>query len=277
MGSAIARAFLDGGHPVTVWNRTPAKATPLTAAGAAAAPTAAEAVAASPLVVICLLDYEAVDEVLDQVGDAVAGAALVNLSSGSPARARRTAEWATRHGASYVDGGIMADPPDLGSPHAQLSVSGSEGAFDAHETTLRRLGTVTYYGADPGLAAVEFMAQVATAYELLIGLLHTLRLVHVEGADVAEFADRVAASLGESYPPLVRMIGKAVRDGDFPPDMGPLSVQAALMDDLIDHRRSLGVDVTRMLEVKRLMDERIAAGHGDQGFSGLFPLLTPSD
>jgi 3-hydroxyisobutyrate dehydrogenase-like beta-hydroxyacid dehydrogenase len=167
----------------------------------------------------------------------------------------------------------MADPPDLGTPHAHLSLSGSRDAFDAHETTLRALGTTTYYGADPGLASVEFMAQVGTAYELLIGFLHTLRLVQAEGADVAEFAERVADALATSYPPLIRAIGKAVRDGDYPPDMGPLSVQAALMDDLVEHRRSVGVDTTRMTEVHELMDARIAAGHGDQGFSGLFELL----
>lgn len=86
-------------------------------------------------------------------------------------------------------------------------------------------------------------------------------------------AHRAADSAVASYPPPLRGIGKAVRDGEFPPDMGPLSVQAALMDDLIDHRRSNGVDTTRMVEVERLMDRRIADGHGGEGFSGLFPLL----
>lgn len=273
MGSAIARTFLDRGHPVTVWNRTAAKAAPLAEAGAATAATADEAVAASPLVVVCLLDHEAVEEVLADVGGAAAGKVLVNLTSGSPAQAREAERWAHGHGAEYIDGGIMADPPDLGTPHAHFSFSGSRKAFDAHEATLRELGTGTYYGADAGLASVEFMAQVATAYELLIGFLHTLRLVKAEGADPAEFADRVAHSVAEDFPALLQGIGKAVRDGAFPPDMGPLSVQAALMDDLIDHRRSLGVDTTRMREVKHLMDRRIADGHGDEGFSGLFPLL----
>ncbi|MGP4022141.1 NAD(P)-dependent oxidoreductase [Actinomadura sp. 3N407] len=273
MGSAIAGTFLESGHPTTVWNRTAGKGETLGEAGASVSATAAEAVRASPLVVVCLLDYEAVDEVLAGVGDAIAGKALVNLTSGSPGRARTTERWAAEHGADYIDGGIMADPPDLGTSNAFLSYSGSREAFDAHEATLRELGNSTFYGSDAGLASVEFMAQVAIGYEMLIGFLHTLRLVQAEGADVAEFAERVAESMAGGYRPLLSAIGKAVRDGEFPPDMGPLSVQAALMDDLIDHRRSLGVDVTRMREVKKLMDERIAAGHGDEGFSSLFALL----
>jgi 3-hydroxyisobutyrate dehydrogenase-like beta-hydroxyacid dehydrogenase len=46
MGSALARAFLWAGHPTTVWNRTPAQAALLGAAGAARADSPAAAVAA---------------------------------------------------------------------------------------------------------------------------------------------------------------------------------------------------------------------------------------
>lgn len=274
MGSAIARTFLEHGHPTTVWNRTARKGEALREAGASTSATAAEAVAASPLVVICLLDYDAVGDVLEAVGDAAAGKVLVNLTSGSPAKARATEQWATEHGAEYLDGGIMADPPDLGTSAAFISFSGSREAFETHESTLQKLGTGTYYGAEAGLAAVEFMAQVATAYELLIGFLHTLHLVDAEGGDVAGFAARVAESVAADYPALLTAFGEAVRDGAYPPDMGPLSVQAALMDDLIEHRRSLGVDTVRMREVKRLMDQRIADGHGHEGFSGLYELLS---
>ncbi|HWN31608.1 MAG TPA: NAD(P)-binding domain-containing protein, partial [Pseudonocardia sp.] len=52
MGTAVAAAFLAGGHPTTVWNRSPARATALLRLGARRAATAREAVAASPLVVI---------------------------------------------------------------------------------------------------------------------------------------------------------------------------------------------------------------------------------
>ncbi len=37
MGSALARAWLAAGHPLTVWNRTSARTEPLAAAGATVA------------------------------------------------------------------------------------------------------------------------------------------------------------------------------------------------------------------------------------------------
>ena len=272
MGSAIARTFLDRGHRTTVWNRTASRTGPLAAAGAAVAKTAKEAVAASPLVVICLLDTTAVDAVRETIADAIAGRVLVNVTSGSPAQARSTAAWAHRHGAAYIDGGLLGDPPYVGSPQMMLSFSGDHGAWEAHRPILEELGTVAYHGEDPGSAGVEFLAQVAVGYEFLIGLLHTFDLVRAEGVDVAAFAERVAGSIG-GYVPLVKAFGAAVASGEYGPDLGSLDVQAALMDDLISHRESLGIDVVRMREVKRLMDRRIADGHGDQGFSSLFEVL----
>ncbi|MDG4866251.1 NAD(P)-binding domain-containing protein, partial [Streptomyces sp. T-3] len=44
MGAPMARQLLRAGHPLTVWNRTPAKAEPLVAAGARPAADPAEAV-----------------------------------------------------------------------------------------------------------------------------------------------------------------------------------------------------------------------------------------
>ncbi|MFD3687547.1 NAD(P)-dependent oxidoreductase [Nocardiopsis sp. NPDC058631] len=272
MGTAIATTFVDHGHHTTVWNRTASKTAPLVGLGAETAATASDAVAASELVVVCLLDSTAVDEVLASVGSAIAGKVLVNLTSGSPAQARTYERWAREHGAEYLDGKLMGDPVHVGTPDLLLPVSGARRAFDAHGPALRALGDIAYQGTDAGLAAVEFMAQVAVGYELLIGFLHTLRLVQAEGVDVVEFAERVAGSVA-AYPSLLTSLGKAVKNGDYPPDLGPLRVQAALMDDMIDHRESVGVEAVRMREVKDLMDRRIADGHGDQGFSGLFALL----
>ncbi|MFI8946715.1 NAD(P)-dependent oxidoreductase [Streptomyces sp. NPDC053750] len=276
MGAAIARTFVDRGYRTTVWNRTASKSTPLVDAGATAAPTAADAVAASPLVVVCLLDNKAVEEVLASVESEVAGKVLVNVTSGSAGQARAIESWATGRGAAYIDGKVMGDPPYVGTPNVMFPFSGSRTAFDTHEPMLRELGGIAYHGEDAGLAAVEFMAQVAVGYELLIGYLHVLRLVQAEGVDVVEFTERVAGSVA-IYPPLLTSMSKAIRSGTYAPDLGPLNVQAALMDDMIDHRESLGVEAVRMREVKRLMDRRIADGHGDQGFSSLFELLGGPD
>ena len=54
MGSALARVLLENGLRVTVWNRSPEKATSLVEKGAVLAPDVATAVAASPIIIICV-------------------------------------------------------------------------------------------------------------------------------------------------------------------------------------------------------------------------------
>ncbi|MFJ2755700.1 NAD(P)-dependent oxidoreductase [Nocardioides sp. NPDC087217] len=274
MGSAVARAYLERGYRTTVWNRTADKAEALADAGADVASTAAKAVATSPVTILSLLDNTAVEDVLESVGDAAAGHTLVSLTSGSPAQARANETWAIEHGAAYVDGKVMGDPPDVGTPTVSLAFSGDRGTFDAVEPVLQELGSLTYHGPDAGYAAVEFNAQVAMGYEFLIGFLHTLDLVEREGMDLEAFTERLAGSLN-GYAGLLTMMAGAIKSGTYGPDLGSLDVQAALMDDLIGHRESTGVEAVRMREVKSLMDRRIAQGHGDQGFSSMYELLRP--
>jgi 3-hydroxyisobutyrate dehydrogenase-like beta-hydroxyacid dehydrogenase len=116
MGSALTRAFLTAGRPATVWYRTPEKAAALVAAGAATTGTAEAAVAANRLVVVRLRDHRSVHEVLDPVGDALAGRVLLNLTTGTPEQARELDAWARERGAEHLDGGIMAVPGCSGVP-----------------------------------------------------------------------------------------------------------------------------------------------------------------
>jgi len=57
MGVVIARLFLDQGYKVTLWNRTADKADALVARGAVLARSAAEALRASRMAVMCVYDY----------------------------------------------------------------------------------------------------------------------------------------------------------------------------------------------------------------------------
>src|SRR5690606_16520328 len=79
MGAALARTWLAAGHPLTVWNRSPGRSAELAAAGARVAATAAEAVAASPLVVTCLLDDASVRAALADAD--LTGRDLVDLTT----------------------------------------------------------------------------------------------------------------------------------------------------------------------------------------------------
>lgn len=191
MGSALAAALIRAGHPTTVWNRTAAKTGPLVAQGATPAATAAEAITAAPLVIVCLTTNDGVRALLTPETDALAGRTVVNLTNGTPAQARELADWAAAHGITYIDGGIMAVPQMIATPAAYILYSGTdEDAFATHRPTLAALADTKWVGKDPGLAALYDLSLLTGMYGMVMGVVQAYALIGSAGVP----ADRVRAA-----------------------------------------------------------------------------------
>lgn len=265
MGQALADAFLKAGHPTTVWNRTPSKADQLVAKGAALAGSVGEAVRPDSLTVLCLTDYAAVHELLAGDGVALSGTTWVNLTSGDSAQARDTARWAEEHGARYLDGAIMAVPPGIGTAEAVILHSGPQAEFDTHAPTLGALGTVTYLGADHGLAALYDVAGLAMMWSVLNAWLQgtaLLRTVGVDAATYAPFARQIAAGVADWLPGYAEQIDR----GAFPAEVSTLETDARAMTHLIEESDAAGVNAELPRLFKAMADRAIAAGHAEKQY-----------
>lgn len=278
MGSALADGFLTRNHATTVWNRSREKAAPLVAKGAVSALTVTDAVAASKLVVVCLLNYDAVYDVLGAAGDALADRVLVNLTNGTPAQARDMAEWAVGHGAEYLDGGIMAIPPMIGRREALFLYSGSQQAFDAHRDTLDSLGTSTHLGSDAGLASLYDLALLTGMYGMLAGALHAVALVGTEKVQAKEFMSLLVPWLNamvEGLPELAEQVDAH----DYTRDVASnLDMQVAAYANIIQASKAQGIRADLIDSMYGLMKRGIAAGYGNADISSLVELIrTPPE
>jgi 3-hydroxyisobutyrate dehydrogenase len=81
MGAAIAARLIEGGHEVTVWNRSAEKTRPLAEAGAKVAGTPAELATAVEAVVTILTNREAQTAVYEGAFGLLAGDAGAGCSS----------------------------------------------------------------------------------------------------------------------------------------------------------------------------------------------------
>ncbi|MFF9318678.1 NAD(P)-dependent oxidoreductase [Streptomyces sp. NPDC014735] len=273
MGTALARAWLAAGHPLVVWNRTPARAAPLAAEGASVADSAAEAVAANALVVVCLLDDTSVDEVL--AGTDLAGRDLVNLSTSTPAEARARAEWARERGARYLDGGIMAVPPMIGVPEAggHVFYSGSRELFERHRETLGVPAGTTYVGEDAGFASLYDMALLAAMYGMFAGAAHAFALIRKEDIDPAALAPLVSDWL-VAMAPAVHQTADHLRSGDYTEGVvSNLAMQVAGTPTFLSTAEQQGVSPELLSPYFALMRRRLAEGSGDEGLTGVIDLL----
>jgi 3-hydroxyisobutyrate dehydrogenase-like beta-hydroxyacid dehydrogenase len=227
MGSRLARVLLERGHDVTVWNRSDSgRAAALAAAGATRAAAPAEATLAAPLILMCVTDYPAADEVLAAPGvlDALAGRTLAQLTNGNEDQVRAQLARVRAAGGRMLAGGILGYPRHIGRPETVITYAGDAGAFQEHAATLADLaGAQGYYGEDPGPPNAVYVAAFGFYFAALAGFLEAAALAESRGVPAGEFA----AAMPGMTALLLDHIGDAARRievGDFAGDQATVDV-----------------------------------------------------
>lgn len=263
MGAALAGALLKNGHEVTVWNRSPERAAGLAQRGATVAPTAADAATASPLVLLCVTDFAATSAVLDQVGPAIAGRVLVNLTTATPAEATRTAERARERGAEYLGGAVPSVAAQIGTGEATLLYGGDRAVFERHEPTLAVLGEPRLVGTDPAAAARYDLVMHGLWYDLQTALLDAFALIGGDPADFAPFAKRQLGYVIDG----VADTANEVRERAYAVYPAPLRDHATVLEQIVEMRRADGMGPGRLAGLASIARDLVTRGHGDQGFN----------
>ncbi|MEV6998491.1 NAD(P)-binding domain-containing protein [Streptomyces sp. NPDC093982] len=275
MGRALAGAFLAGGLRTTVWNRTPGRDAELLGRGATGALSAAEAVGASELVVVCVVNYDAADAVLrqDAVTGALKGRTVVNLTADTPARARDTAAWAAAHGIRYLDGAIMTPATTIGTSDAVFLHSGPVDRYREHRPVLDVLGgTHTHLGEDIGRAAAYDIALLDIFWTAMSGYAHALAVARAEGITARELAP-FAQGIGAILPPLFEELAGEVDDGTYSGELNPITSAVSSMAHIVEASESHGIDAGVMRAAEGQARRVVGLGHGTDGFIRVAELL----
>ncbi len=187
MGRPMAARLLGAGFPLTVHTRTRAKAESLVAAGAAWAATAAEAAAAADVVLTCVTDNAATEEVLfgrDGVtAAAAAGAArvacVVDFSTSGPPTAARIGKALNAKGIGFVDAPVTGGTPRAANGTLTVIASGAAETIALARPAFAVLGSHLFVaGAEPGQAQMvklvnnmlNYLAMAATAEAMVVGV-----------------------------------------------------------------------------------------------------------
>ena len=167
MGGGMARALLAKGFPVTVHNRTAAKAAPLAQAGATVADSPAGVLAEANVLLLSLADEAAVEQILftDLADSLRAGLTVVDTSTVSPAFARDVAKRLADYGVRRVEACVIGNPMMAASGGLRVFVAGEQADADAVADVLGALGPEVRYLGGPGNASVFKLA-----FNLLLGV-----------------------------------------------------------------------------------------------------------
>lgn len=274
LGRALARTLLKAGHRTTVWNRSPGRADALVAAGAVRADTVEQAVTASDLVIVCVLDHDAVRQVLDPAAGALAGRVVVNLTSGTPQSARELAAWATEQGAVYLSGAVYGVPETIGTPETFVLYSGPSDAFDAHGALLEPLGEGTFVGTDAGLASVYDIALLSGMYGMFAGFFQAVALAGsagIKAEEITELLLRWLTGAAGALPGFAREIDS----GDYATDTSNLSINATGLAHILTASRAQGVSTDLLAPLLALFRRQVDQGHAAASMSRAIESLRP--
>jgi 3-hydroxyisobutyrate dehydrogenase-like beta-hydroxyacid dehydrogenase len=266
MGTALAKAMIAAGVSTTVWNRTLRDSTDL---DAPVASTAAEAIAASDISIICIADYAGVTELLadPEVRAVISGSTVVNLTTGTPPEAIVMGDTVATLGARYLDGIIASYPSGIGDADCAIVYAGSSQVWDECAPTLLHLGAASFYvGEALGAPASMDIAIVIHFYHLAYGaFLEAAKYAQSNGvsmADVVRLARPLIGILEES----AELAQSQITSGDFTTSEATVDVHLHALK--LAHG-AMGSTSTMMPPLIEYFERAHDAGLGDQSFASI--------
>jgi 3-hydroxyisobutyrate dehydrogenase-like beta-hydroxyacid dehydrogenase len=269
-GSALARALLENGCAVTVWNRSLQKAAPLVDDSAVLAPSVAAALTASPIIFVCVTNYAAANHILGEAAMELSGKLLVQFTTGSPRDARASEMWAHEHEAEYLDCAITGSPSSIGAPATCILVAGKEAAFQKAEPLLRVLASnLDYKGEAIGLVFAWEMVYTMHYYGVFLSLFHSMQICQAEGIPLEQYI-KLLGEQGRNYE---KWLCEYIQSGDYQETSAPLELWAGGIQQIAQHAQDSHLHAERPRLAARLFQRAMDAGYGREEVSALFKVL----
>uniref|UniRef100_UPI0024555339 NAD(P)-dependent oxidoreductase n=1 Tax=Nocardia brasiliensis TaxID=37326 RepID=UPI0024555339 len=274
-GMTWVRARVDAGVVVTVWNRSTDKVDAMVELGAKRADTVAAALTANEVTVLSLTHYAAMYSVLEQAADQLAGKVIVNLSSDSPEKARKGAEWVRSHGAEFLAGGVMSAGDNIAHPASYIFYSGPREVFDAHAELLRPLSPQEYLGPDDGLSQVFYQALLTIFHPWLLAFDQATAMIERSGNSIAQFIPFAVRSAA-AYPYFMEEFSVANQNGGWA-TLASLKMMDAGAQHIIDASEEVGVDATFSHTAQAYWRKAIAASEEKGEAVSTYALMRGAD
>lgn len=215
MGSAMARRLVDAGHDVRVWNRSPAAAESLIAAGATLVQSPGDALGVG-LSISMFADDAAAEGVLDAVAVAHARGVHINMASISPAAADRLEALFASAGVGYVAAPVLGRPPVAAAGKLNILAAGSVSVLDSVIPVLEVLGTrIWRMGETPRLANVVKVAVNYNIIHAIQALGESIAMTERQGIAPALFQELLTSTLFDGV--VYRGYGAEIVDRSYDP------------------------------------------------------------
>ena len=272
MGAPMCQNLLSAGLPLTVWNRSLAKAKPLAKRGAVVADSPQSAVTDADVVITMLSDGPAVSAVMFEQGAADAireGATHIDMSSIGADEAIEHAKRHAERGVRYLDSPVSGGTRGASAGELAIMAGGDAETFAAMQPVFAALGQATHVGPNGCGQLAKLANQVIVA--ITIGAVsEAFILAGGGGADRAKVREALQGGFASSR--ILTEHGQRMVDRAFEPG-GPAKFQLKDLHNALSaaDRLDLELPITKLLH--GLFDAMVQSGKGDMDHSGLLTHL----
>lgn len=273
MGRSMAGHLLKAGHTLHVHNRTKAKAQDLLDAGATWHDTPGAAAAQADFV-ITIVGYprDVEDTYFAPTGvlaHARPDAVLIDMTTSSPALARRIAAAAAVKGVTALDAPVTGG--DVGAREARLSimVGGDAASFDRAKPLFEAMGKIVVFHGAPGNGQLCKLANQIGIASVMMSWCEALAFAKSAGLEPQRVLENIGGGAAGSVGMTV-LAPRALR-GDFAPGF---YVKHFIKDMnlALETAAELKLDLPGLAAAKKLYDLARAKGYDDCGTQVLWRL-----
>ena len=246
MGRPMAMNLLKAGHSLTIWNRTPARAAELVAAGAVLAKTPREVAAASDVLISIVSDPPALESVLwghegkndGALGGLKAGSVYIDSSTVSPTLVKKISAACKERGVRFLDAPVTGG--DWGAREGNLvfMIGGDAETLKEVEPVLGVMGKKWFHLGANGAGQTIKLAMNALLALQVGAMAEAIALVTKAGLSGEQLVEVMQASMARSG--LLDLKSPLMLKGDFKPSF-PLRLMHKDLGLALDLANELGV------------------------------------
>jgi 3-hydroxyisobutyrate dehydrogenase-like beta-hydroxyacid dehydrogenase len=276
MGRPMSLRLLAAGYALTVWNRSRDKLAPVTAQGARAADSPAAVARAADIIMMCVTDQSAAEEVLfGAEGVAAGGAAgklVVDFSSIAPDSARAFAARLERQcGMGLVDAPVSGGTPGAEQGTLAIMAGGRPEHIERARPVIAHLAQRFTRMGDAGAGQVTKLCNQVIVGCLFPVIAEAVRLAEAAGVDANALPQALKGGFADSLP--LQVFGARMAARQFDPPLGAVSIMLKDLENAAAVARQARVPLPMAHAAAELYRLLVAQGRGEHEPSVLVELL----
>ena len=270
MGAPMAANVAADGFPLTVWNRTPGRATAALAAGAVEVSDPADVAGASDIVVVCVSDTPDVEAVLfgeRGLADGLAqGTLVIDCSTIAPGATRDLAARLAEAGVAFVDAPVSGGSEGALKGTLTMMVGGSDADVARATPVLQAMGSAITHMGPVGAGQITKAVNQVMMSGLYFSVAEGIVLAMKSGLDPSLVVQALSGGAASSWV-LHNRSGRMI-DNEYPLGFR-LSLHLKDLTIALEQAREVGAALPVSALAAQIEAALVARGYGDDDNSAL--------